>query len=437
MTSQEPEQEAFVALLTELQVPDALQGAILDTRVTTTSDFAYAYNNTEDLGDFIAKQPQSLWDTLQISDPEHCTPVARLRRALDKCKAVTKAWDSASSAASGTSAQAAATNVWAEHAPPRLDEAAVQRMAEVFLNRYSGEHLDPDSMPSIRLLSIVHQWCKQGTAKGSVKWVPWQLRMSQRTYQEIMEARTARTLRTEAQLISTALFDDTPHQSIDKGYLNPAWLSKTQRVFSNAIAMCGGAHLRVLRAFDKKIYDLATQSMPADSGLRTVNTTELLQADRKLWHEIAALHAEGWTLDEALHELTKIRSDIHALLQPRPKPASAVLSKSSKGKKGDGKNKSWQIRTEHLRDDKEIAMLSSAMQNLALTHAGKTLCLRYNRQACTNKQCKYLHASAIRLPNGNACGQRHAAHQHRFRNAPRDSANTGNASNAPAAVPNT
>ena len=117
-------------------------------------------------------------------------------------------------------------------------------MAEVFLSRYSGEHLDPDSMPSIRLLSIVHQWCKQGTAKGSVKWVPWQLRMSQRTYQEIMEARTARTLRTEAQLISAALFDDTPHQSIDKGYLNPAWLSKTQRVYSNAIAMCGACGLR-------------------------------------------------------------------------------------------------------------------------------------------------------------------------------------------------
>ena len=216
-----------------------------------------------------------------MTDPEHCTPVARLRRALDKCKALTKHADSSSSTAASPSGPTA-TNVWAEHAPPRLDEAAVQRMSELFVNRYSGEHLDPDSMPSIRLLSIVHQWCKPGTAKGAVKWVPWQLRMLQRTYQEIMEARTARTLRTEAQLISTALFDETPHQSIDRGYLSPAWLSKTQRVFSNAIAMCGGAHLRVLRTFDKKVYDLATQSMPQDSGLRTVTTTDrqaLLERD--------------------------------------------------------------------------------------------------------------------------------------------------------------
>ena len=114
--------------------------------------------------------------------------------------------------------------------------------------------------------------------------------------------------------------------------------------------------------------------------------------------------------------------------------ASAVLVKGGKGKEGDGKNKSWQIRAEHLKDDKEIAMLSSAVKNLALTHAGKTLCLRYNRQACTNKQCKYLHACAIKLPNGNACGLRHAAHQHRFRTTPKDSANAGHASNAPSAV---
>ena len=77
-----------------------------------------------------------------------------------------------------------------------------------------------------------------------------------------MEARTARTLRTEAQLNSTALFGDTSHQAIDKGDLKHAWLAKTQTVFRNALAMCGGAHLRVLRAFDKKVYDLATQSLP-------------------------------------------------------------------------------------------------------------------------------------------------------------------------------
>ena len=100
-------------------------------------------------------------------------------------------------------------------------------------------------------------------------------------------------------------------------------------MFSNAIAICGGAHLRIPRAFDKRVLDLATQSMAPDSGLRAVHTQELLQADRKIWSELAT----GWGLDEALHEITKVRSDLHALLQPRAKPA--VLH--GKGAKGLGK----------------------------------------------------------------------------------------------------
>ena len=81
---------------------------------------------------------------------------------------------------------------------------------------------------------------------------PWQLRMSHKQYQDIIEARTARTLRTEAQLVSAALFDETPELSIDRAHLSPAWLARTQQVFRNAIALCGGAHLATLKAFDKK-----------------------------------------------------------------------------------------------------------------------------------------------------------------------------------------
>ena len=89
------------------------------------------------------------------------------------------------STAPPSTATPAATNVWAEHAPPRLDADAVQRMQSTFKANYPGEHLDNDCMPSIRLLSIVHLWF---APRGTIKWVPWQLRMSQRQYQDIMEA---------------------------------------------------------------------------------------------------------------------------------------------------------------------------------------------------------------------------------------------------------
>ena len=59
---------------------------------------------------------------------------------------------------------------------------------------------------------------------------------------------------------------------------------------------------------------------------------ELLQADRKLWGELAAMHQDGWSLDEAQHEMTKVRSDTHALLQPRAKQVIVYKGNAAAGK---------------------------------------------------------------------------------------------------------
>ena len=405
--------EGLSALLTHVQVPEPLQKALKDTGLCSISDFAYAYIDPTDLSDFVSKQSQSLWEQLQVADPEHSPAVARLRRALDMSQNITRAQD-ARAAPAAQAAQAAtpvmtpATNVWAEPAPPRLDAEAVQRMQASFKSNYPGEHLDSDSTPSIRLLSLVHQWF---TPKGVIKWIPWQLRMSHKQYQDIIEARTARTLRTEAQLVSAALFDETPELRSDRAHLSPAWLARTQQVFRNVIALCGGAHLATLKAFDKKVLDICTQALSAESGLRTVNTHELLQADRKLWNEIASLHSEGWSLDEALHEMTSIRADVHALLQPRARPP---IGKGGKGNKGKGGGKKGKVQT-RLKQDAQVGALADAMRNLQLKHGNKTLCLRYNRTACNDANCKFTHLCAVKLPNGQACGQRHPASQHRFK----------------------
>ena len=104
---------------------------------------------------------------------------------------------------------------------------------------------------------------------------------------------------------------------------------------------------------------------------------------------------------------------MHTLLQPRPKPAQ--LSKGLGKGKGKDKNKT-KTRADYLKDLKESAQLTAALKNLALSHNSKTLCFRYNRQSC-NKQCKFLHACAIKLLNGSACGLKHPAYMHRFKGA--------------------
>ena len=58
-------------------------------------------------------------------------------------------------------------------------------------------------------------------------------------------------------------------------------------MFRNALALCQAAHLSNLKAFDKKIADLCLTQPDPNLGLRTVNTQELLSADRKLWAAIS------------------------------------------------------------------------------------------------------------------------------------------------------
>ena len=177
-------------------------------------------------------------------------------------------------------------------------------------------------------------------------------------------------------------------------------------IFNNAIALCNGAHLATLKAFDKKVLDMCTQSLSTDTGLRTVNTQELLQA--------ASLHAEGWSLDEALHEMTSTRADTHALLQPR---AKSPLQNGGKGKQGKGGGKKGGKVQNKFRDEKSVGAVAEAMKNLQLKHGNKTLCLRFNRASCTDANCKFTHMCAHRLPNGQARGQKHPASASRFKPA--------------------
>ena len=170
------------------------------------------------------------------------------------------------------------------------------------------------------------------------------------------------------------------------------------------------------------------------TGLRTVNTHELLQADRKIWNEVSSLHAEGWTLDEALHEMTCVRADVRSLLQPRARPPTQKEGKGSKGKpgKGNGKKGGGKVQT-RLKDDGKVTALTEAMRNLQLKRGNKTLCIRFNRTECNDRNCKFARLCAIRLPNGQACGQRHPASQHRFKSQ----ADKPSAADPPPAVPAT
>ena len=162
-------------------------------------------------------------------------------------------------------------------------------------------------MPSIRLLSLVHEGLKT-----RLKWIPWQYRLSQKQYQEILEAKTSRAFRSEIQLLTAAFTDDQPEVAVDNRPLSAGWLLHIQTIFRNALALCNAGHLKGLKDFDKKIADLCLKQPDKSTNLRTVTTPELLAADRKIWNTISDLLRDGWRLDEALNEMTTVRSDIPA-----------------------------------------------------------------------------------------------------------------------------
>ena len=148
-------------------------------------------------------------------------------------------------------AHASPAIAWAEHLPPKLTPDVVQDLVDKF-QKNIRKLLGPDSMPSIRLLSMVHEMSKS----KHFKWIPWQLRLAARQYQEAVEARSHKAARTETQLLAHAFFDDTPEIHVEGRALTASWLHCIQQVFRNALALCQAVHLLNAKALDQQIANM-------------------------------------------------------------------------------------------------------------------------------------------------------------------------------------
>ena len=101
----------------------------------------------------------------------------------------------------------------------------------------------------------------------------------------------------------------TQHQKVSRSVLS---------IHSNAIALVEGAHLGVLRLYEKRFLKLALQRFENGSGLRSVNVQEAMNADRRAWEVIGDLLAHGWQLDDAISEVVEARNELSSMLQARP-----------------------------------------------------------------------------------------------------------------------
>ncbi|CAE7238129.1 unnamed protein product, partial [Symbiodinium sp. KB8] len=257
-------------------VHEILYQALALKGLESVDDFAYASPEIRSLEALLSGLSDTDLADMGATDQYHGVQAARIRKALrfahDLCQ---QPIEPSQSIPQPPSLQAAilpqaSPASWVENLPPKLSQEAAQELIDDFKTNYPGELLDEDTMPSIRLLSLVQHSLKPGE---KIRWIPWQFRLSSKQYTEIMEAKSSKPMRTEAQLLASALYDDTPEMPVAHLRLSASWL-----------------------AFDKRVLDLALPDL-ADNSLR------------------GSLVSAGWSLDEALYE---------ADTQPQP-PADPTL----------------------------------------------------------------------------------------------------------------
>lgn len=346
-------------------------------------------------------------------------------------------WQHCFSLASGTSssaalvptsaAQAAAdagtqdSASWSNPFPPKVASATFVSLQKDFLKAYTSEVLDADTLPSPRLLALVKQNVDNLGAKVGWRWIPWKFRLSQKAHDDKDSIALGTRPRKIAKLdLSDLLLDDIPLREIPSGgQLGNYQLSQILSLHSVAVSLCKGCHLSTLKAYDRAFLELATKRYSADLNLRTPFAQELEHGDRMLWEQVSSLLVDGWKLDDALHQVTAVRSSLHVLLAPRPCPPK-LLAPGGKGQdilKGNGRGRGAKGNGGRGRGGKGATHTDTLQkrQKWATTFNNKTLCLRFNSRAgCADKNCKYLHQCCVVDENNNkVCGGKHPAFEHK------------------------
>ena len=391
-------------LLREVGVPQVMHGDFLQF---TVPEFGFVAADLAELNQFI--------DELVFPvDMPRALVTSKIRLLWSHCqKAVVVASpkvERESTVASDVSANQDAG--WGQAFPKKLSVDQVRDMKAKFIARYPSEPLAVDTMPSPRLLALVHRQIVDKCWRP----VPWKLRISEEQYESRIADRPHKAPKLE-QLLE---IDHHPQRDLAVQHMSRTVMAEILELHSTAIALCDGAHLHSLRDFNRRFLAKAFEKYGAESGLRPPTYREAMDADAKIWGSIASLvNDEGWTLESALREVVVVRNEIATLLMPRPAMPRvdrlAFLRKGLGKNKGNGKGKG-----------KQPGPKGSAGKGLGLKINGfsigtfyrkgqerRNLCVDFLKGACTRANCKFEHRCGVWMPDGNMCLQEHTPAQHK------------------------
>ena len=251
---------------------------------------------------------------------ERIQALASLRLLFNRCRSEEQLASLEAPLAPDTGLPAAASTAppsvglgWHESWPAKLTAEAVSKLREDFESSYPTELLDQDSFPSSRLLALAS---RVQTSK-EVRWIPWKFRLSSRAQDDHLLLRPKKTPRLSE--LSDLPLDEAPTREFHSGPVSHNLLSQLLSLKAVALSLVKACHLGSIKIYNRKFIRLCFPRFEAGSGLRGPSMEEAQQADKRAWEVIADLcNLHQWTLDNALYEVTEVRSELSALLAPRP-----------------------------------------------------------------------------------------------------------------------
>ncbi|CAE7349677.1 unnamed protein product [Symbiodinium sp. CCMP2592] len=301
---------------------------------------------------------------------------------------------------------------WQEAWPAKLSGERTAALRKRFEEDYPTELLDAESFPSARLLALTNKMLSE----KEVRWIPWKYRLSARAQEDSLLIRPKKQARFD---IAEFFFDEAPTRDIHEGPASFSFVTQLLSLAANAIALCQGAHLGSLKLYNKKFTRICFTKYEASANLRGPTTMEAQAADRRCWEIIADLvNVHHWKLDDALHEVAEVRSDLHSLLAPRPfvpKPKHDPDNSWKAGAKGNGRGGKGGGRGGKGRDgkgekgerferggkggkgkdNKQATPPGKWLSTIFMVGKRQTLCMRYQSGQCKDPAtCRYVHRCA-------------------------------------------
>ena len=170
---------------------------------------------------------------------------------------------------------------------PKLDAATISAPKTAFEISYPTEALEPEFIPSARLLSHVRKM----VAPNDFAFVSWKFRISAKLHKEHHSLRPAKKARLE---LSDLPWDEVTSRDIAaSGTIANFHLQQLLSLLSVSLALRNAAHLQTLCTYERAFLRLAETRYSADSGLRASHVEDLQAANRQFRYEVNALF-QAW-----------------------------------------------------------------------------------------------------------------------------------------------